>query len=92
MGQQLEQLYIDDPEGFQEFRQALADYSPRIEALLTELAHAPGDQERIADLFRLFHNIKGDAALCRVEFIPPFVHAIETLLMRLRSGEIQYSE
>lgn len=92
MGQQIEQLYIEDPESFQEFRQALSDYSPRIEALLGELANSPGDQERIADLFRLFHNIKGDAALCRIDFIPPFVHAVESLLTRLRSGEVLFTE
>jgi hypothetical protein len=91
MDQYLQQVRIEDPEAFQEFREALADYAPQIEHLLADLVDYPGDGERIASLFRLFHNIKGDAALCQVGFITPFVHAIETLLTRLRCGEIQFS-
>jgi hypothetical protein len=92
MGQPLQQLYIEDPEGFHEFREALSDYSPRIENLLYELSLTPDDADKLADLFRLFHNIKGDAALCRLDFFSPLVHAVENLLTRLRSGEIQYTE
>jgi len=91
MDQYLQQVRIEDPEAFQEFREALTDYSPQIEHLLAELEQYPNDADRIASLFRLFHNIKGDAALCQVEFVTPFVHAIETLLTRLRAGEIQYT-
>lgn len=91
MDQYLQQVHIEDPEAFQEFREALSDYAPQIENLLAELTQWPEDGDRIASLFRLFHNIKGDAAMCRVEFITLFVHAIENLLTRLRSGEIQFT-
>jgi HD-GYP domain-containing protein (c-di-GMP phosphodiesterase class II) len=36
------------------------------------------------------HNIKGDAALCKVEFATQIAHPIESLLARLRAGELHY--
>ena len=37
MDQYLQQVRVEDPEAFQEFREALADYAPQIERLLAEL-------------------------------------------------------
>ncbi|WP_028454619.1 HD domain-containing phosphohydrolase [Chitinilyticum litopenaei] len=83
---------IQDPESFQDFREALADYAPRIEQLLAELRQQPANTVLIADLFRCFHNIKGDAGLCQVHFVIPLVHSVETLLTRVRAGELRCSE
>lgn len=38
------------------------------------------------------HNIKGDATLCRVELAVAIAHPIETVLARLRNGEITFSD
>jgi HD-GYP domain-containing protein (c-di-GMP phosphodiesterase class II) len=46
----------------------------------------------IADIFRSLHNIKGDAALCKVEIAGLIAHPIESLLTRLRSAEIRYTQ
>ncbi|KAF0812161.1 Cyclic di-GMP phosphodiesterase response regulator RpfG [Andreprevotia sp. IGB-42] len=74
----------------QEFREALYDYAPNIERLVAELTRHPGEPTLIADLFRAFHNIKGDASLCGVAFVVPFAHSVESLLARLRAGTLQF--
>ncbi|WP_035059203.1 HD-GYP domain-containing protein [Andreprevotia chitinilytica] len=74
-----------------EFRDALTDYAPNIERLVSELRRTPDNLTLVADLFRAFHNIKGDASLCRVRFVVPFAHGIENQLSRLRAGDITFS-
>jgi len=91
MSQSQAQVVIEDDESFQDFRDALSDYAPKIELLVAALRLRPDDPGRIADLFRTFHNIKGDASLCRLGFLVPFVHASETLLARVRAGEVPFS-
>lgn len=83
---------VRDNESLREFLDALTDSVPGIERNISELKRAPRDKTLIADLFRAIHNIKGDAALCEVELGVIIVHPIETLLGRLRSGEIDFSD
>ena len=83
---------VQDREALGEFAEALLDRAPNIEKDMARLSKAPTDRVVIADLFRSLHNIKGDAALCKVDLGSIIVHPIETLLGRLRSGEIAFSE
>ncbi|WP_051229454.1 HD-GYP domain-containing protein [Paludibacterium yongneupense] len=80
-----------DMSGFQDFRDAMSDYAPRVETLVAELRREPGRGDSIADLFRTFHNIKGDAGLCRLHFVVPLIHAAENLLVRVRSRELSFT-
>lgn len=82
---------ILDPEALHEFFDALTDYVPNIERDMARLGREPANRVVVADIFRSLHNIKGDAALCRVETAVLIVHPIESMLTRLRSGEIAYS-
>ncbi|WP_410497916.1 HD-GYP domain-containing protein [Chitinibacter sp. S2-10] len=84
--------YIEDWDSFQDFRDGLADHAPQIEALIARLRHQPDDRTTITNLFREFHNIKGDAGLCRLSFVIPIVHGAETLLARMRAGEISFND
>ncbi|WP_373975806.1 HD domain-containing protein [Chitinibacter sp. SCUT-21] len=79
---------IDDWNSFHDFRDALADHAPEIEALIAKLKLEPHDRVTITNLFREFHNIKGDAGLCRLFFLVPLVHCAEAILSRMRDGEI----
>lgn len=83
---------IEDPELFQEFRDALYDYAPRVEAQVAELRREPDNPTAIANLFRSFHTIKGDAGLSRVNFIVPLVDETEMVLGRLRGREIHFTD
>ena len=82
---------IHDHEGLQEFADALADRAVDIERYMAGLGKEPDNRVLIADLFRSLHNIKGDASLCKVEIAGLIAHPIESLLTRLRSGEIRYT-
>ncbi len=88
----LMQPLILDTEALHEFQDALTDQVPNIERNIAQLKRTPGNKTLIADLFRALHNIKGDAALCKVDMGVMITHPIETLLTRLRDGEIGFTE
>lgn len=83
---------IDDRDALEEFADVLADRAPQIEGDIARLRKAPADRELIADLFRAFHNIKGDAALCKFHLAVSVAHPIESLLSRLRDGTLLFSD
>jgi len=82
---------IHDHDTLSEFADALADHAADIERGMARLSREPANRVLIADLFRSLHNIKGDAALCKVEMAGLIAHPIESLLTRLRSGEVRYT-
>lgn len=82
---------IFDMEALHEFSDALTDRAADIERDMARLSREPTNRVLIADLFRSLHNIKGDAALCKVEVAGLIAHPIESLLTRLRSGELRYT-
>lgn len=82
---------IYDYEALGEFADSLADHAPSIERDMSKLSREPNNRVVVADIFRALHNIKGDAALCRVEVAGLIAHPIESLLTRLRSGEARYT-
>lgn len=88
----LTQPRIDDRVSLEEFKDDLVDLAQKIELDIGRLKQAPDDRTIIADLFRAFHNIKGNASLCKVEMGSIIAHPIETLLGRLREGELQFSD
>jgi hypothetical protein len=83
---------IPDREGLTEFIEDLADIVPNVERDVAKLKKTPDDNALVAALFRALHNIKGDAAICKVDIGVLIAHPIETLLARLRGGEIRFSE
>ena len=60
------------------------------EALLS-LEHDPGDVEAVGKVFRAFHTVKGTSGFLELNLIAEFGHHAETLLSRVREGEIRYS-
>ena len=62
-----------------------------IEQLLLQLEDAPGDRELLDALFRCAHTVKGSAGIFGLDAVVAFTHHVETLLDRLREGEIALS-
>lgn len=60
------------------------------EALLT-LETNPEDLESVGTVFRAFHTVKGTAAFLELTLISELGHHAESLLSRVRDGEIRYS-
>ncbi|MBI3522932.1 MAG: HD domain-containing protein [Betaproteobacteria bacterium] len=86
------QPQITDRESLQEFADNLTDQIPHIERDIARLERTPGDKALIADLFRALHNIKGDASISQVELGVMIAHPVETLLSRLRTGEVIFTD
>jgi HD-GYP domain-containing protein (c-di-GMP phosphodiesterase class II) len=82
---------LPDPESLQEFIDALSDHVPKIEQDIAHLKQKSGDKVLIANLFRGLHTIKGDAALCKVEIGVEIAHPIESVMARVRNGDIAFS-
>lgn len=61
------------------------------EALLT-LEQNPEDEEKINAIFRAAHTIKGSAGLFGLDFIISFTHVAESVLHKVRNGEIAINE
>ncbi|QTN23619.1 chemotaxis protein CheA [Rhizobacter sp. AJA081-3] len=59
-----------------------------IEQLLLQLEDAPDDRELLDALFRCAHTVKGSAGIFGLDAVVAFTHHVETLLDRLREGEI----
>ncbi len=48
-------------------------------------------KEGLDALFRVVHTIKGSSSFLNLNFLPKYLHEIETLLDRARAGEINYN-
>lgn len=79
---------IQDRESLDTFYEALTDHAANIENDFAKLKKHPDDKALIADLFRAVHNIKGDAALCRLDYAVTIAHPIESVLAKMRQGSI----
>ena len=60
------------------------------EALLT-LETDPEDTESVGKVFRAFHTIKGTSAFLELTLLAEMGHHAESLLSRVRDGEIRYN-
>jgi len=88
----LEYPHIPDHESLQEFVDDLNEQIPIIERDIAGLKRTPNDQALIAELFRTLHNVKGNAAILKVEIGVAIAHPVEALMVRLRAGEIGFSD
>jgi len=59
-----------------------------LERGLLELENNPGDTERVDACFRAMHTIKGGGAMFGFDEISRFTHDVETVLDRVRSGDL----
>jgi two-component system chemotaxis sensor kinase CheA len=67
-----------------ESRELLED----MEAALLRVEQAPGDDDTINAIFRAAHTIKGSAGLFGLDDIVAFTHVAESVLDKVRSGEL----
>jgi HD-GYP domain-containing protein (c-di-GMP phosphodiesterase class II) len=87
----LSEPVVTDREALQEFIDILWEYAPTIERDVARLKNHPTEHAVVGNLFRTLHNIKGDAALCRVEVAVAIVHPMESVLVRVRNGDLPFT-
>lgn len=61
------------------------------DGLLELERHPDGKTERVNDLFRFFHNLKGNSGIIGFRDLNSLTHEAETLLNNVRKGEMQTS-
>ncbi|HRX83782.1 MAG TPA: chemotaxis protein CheA [Phycisphaerae bacterium] len=69
------------------FIQEAGEHLENIEAALLEVEQMPDDKEKINELFRPFHTIKGMAGFLNLRDVNCLTHEVETLLDQGRRGE-----
>lgn len=62
-----------------------------IENLLISLESSPADSNLLNKLFREVHSIKGNSHFLGFREMTDFLHALETVLDKLRSGELFFN-
>jgi len=65
-----------------------AEQFEAIETLLLELEEQPDDRDLLDSLFRCAHTVKGSAGIFGLHRVVDFTHHVETLLDKMRDGEI----
>jgi two-component system chemotaxis sensor kinase CheA len=60
-----------------------------LEQLLLQLEDAPDDSGLLNALFRCAHTVKGSAGIFGLDRVVAFAHHVETLLHRLRDGQVR---
>ncbi len=74
----------------EDFRQEAAEQFQRSEQLLIELEHSPDDSERLHDLFRQVHTLKGNLGYIGLSTLMPLPQAIEDVLACLRETQLRF--
>jgi HD-GYP domain-containing protein (c-di-GMP phosphodiesterase class II) len=74
----------------EDFRLDAAEQFPRCEQLLIELERAPKSTERLRELFRLIHTLKGNLGYVELNELMPLPQAMEDVLDALRSGRLTF--
>jgi two-component system chemotaxis sensor kinase CheA len=59
----------------------------RMEAAVLRLEERPDDAEKVDELFRSAHTLKGNAAMLTLDGFAKFAHTLEDLLHAVRSGQ-----
>jgi two-component system chemotaxis sensor kinase CheA len=80
-----------DPELLQDFLVEAGEDLDRAEEALMELEADPEAREALDTVFRAFHTIKGTSAFLGLETISELTHHAESLLDRVRGGELAFS-
>ncbi len=80
-----------DPELLQDFLVEAGEDLDRAEEALMELELDPEAREALDTVFRAFHTIKGTSAFLGLAMISELTHHAESLLDRVRGGELSFS-
>ncbi|RMH11879.1 MAG: chemotaxis protein CheA [Gemmatimonadetes bacterium] len=80
-----------DPDLLEDFVAEGFDYLEQAEQALLALESDPSDAEAVNVVFRAFHTIKGVSGFLELQHIADLAHHAESLLARVREGELVFS-
>ncbi len=74
-----------------ELASGIEDYFESIENFLIEIEKTgEGTKDAVDNIFRVFHNIKGDCGYVGFTFLEKYAHLVENMLDKVRSGAIVF--
>lgn len=82
-------MNIDMGQFLESFFEEASEHIESMEAGLLQLESSPDDGELLNTIFRAAHSIKGASSTFGVKKVGEFTHVLESLLDRMRDGEIQ---
>ena len=82
-------MKIDMRQFLESFFEEAAEHIESMEGALLELESAPDDDELLNTVFRAAHSIKGASSTFGVHAVGEFTHVLESLLDKMREGEIK---
>ena len=82
----------DNEEFVQEFLVESTENLDQLDRDLIALEQAPGDEERLASIFRTVHTIKGNSGFFGFSKLGALTHSGEHLLGRLRDGKLSLDD
>ena len=82
-------MQVDMSQFLDSFFDEANEHIENMEAGLLDLESSPDDGELLNTVFRAAHSIKGASSTFGVKRVGEFTHVLETLLDRMRDGEIQ---
>ena len=80
-----------DAELLREFLAESREYAGASEMALLQLEKNPADEVALGTVFRAFHTIKGNAAFLGLARVAAFAHEAESLLSKVRDGDVVYA-
>ena len=80
---------MDIDPGLQAFAEESHELLGSVEDILLQLEAEPNDSSLINELFRVVHTIKGASGLFGFDEVVHFTHQAESVMGRLRDGELQ---
>ncbi|VAV83380.1 Signal transduction histidine kinase CheA [hydrothermal vent metagenome] len=69
-----------------------AEHVATMESSILEMEENPEDEELMGELFRAAHSLKGNSGCLGYMDINGFTHVLETVLERVKGGELRWSE
>jgi len=88
-----EKINIDgiDREMLLELATGIEDYFESVENYLIEIEKTgAGSKEAVDNIFRVFHNIKGDCGYVGFVFMERYAHLVENMLDKVREGGVEF--
>ncbi len=83
---------MDMEPAIQAFATESSELLEQVENSLLELETNPDDSERVNELFRAFHTIKGSSGMFGFSKVESFTHGVESLLGKVREGSQELNE
>ena len=82
-----------DEEMLRELAAGIEDYFESIENYLIEIEKTGhGSKDAVDNIFRVFHNIKGDSGYVGFAFMEKYAHLVENMLDKVREGAVEFDK